>query len=499
LIACNDDFGDCTGFTSEVTWSITQGNTYLLRVGGYGPGDSGSGTFTLSEDCGSGGCAASIPYPLSDPCVITVITDDPFCCDTEWDSVCEDAYIECQGGGGDCVAGTISSPLTQDLCPGDEGILDATGVVIPVGGAYAVQFAPDGGTGANEVGFSITGIETLPFTFDEDVNGILSANGLPPMQGQWLITGLVYSDLEDFANSVCDFTAVDITVNFLSASDPACGGGSDCVSDIPYPLNDPCVITVITDDPFCCDTEWDSVCEDAYQDCLSPGGDECLDWVDPSPTTGWSNFNTEFGGAPANDGTGCPVFEITDFEVWMSEAYAMDNVVAGTSYTFSHCNGPGAGSWVPDYTIIAPSGAVDAFGAGDGDGCSITWTASESGTYLIVINEAGNCGNGAQIDNGHPSITCNDEVTGVSEIDGEGVFAIFPNPNNGQFNVVFNQTTGQVQLDVLEVSGKIIQTATIVAEDGAVYPVDLGDRAAGMYFVRITQQDQVVVQKVTVQ
>ncbi len=133
---------------------------------------------------------------------------------------------------------------------------------------------------------------------------------------------------------------------------------------------------------------------------------QCEDWVDPSPTTGWTDFNTAFGGAPCDDGNGCPFNEIQDFQVWKSEAYSIENFIEGGEYTFSMCNGPGAGSWTPEFTIIAPSGAIDAFGAGDGDGCSITWTASETGTYLIVINEADNCGVAEAVDNGFPAITC---------------------------------------------------------------------------------------------
>jgi hypothetical protein len=135
---------------------------------------------------------------------------------------------------------------------------------------------------------------------------------------------------------------------------------------------------------------------------------QCLDWVSPSPTTGYTNFNDQFGGAPCDDGTGCPVFQITGFEVWAAEAYIVNNFIAGGSYTFNICEGPGSGTWAPDFTIISPSGAVDAFGT-DGDGCSITWTASESGSYLIVINDAANCGGGPNqgTDNGFPTLTCN--------------------------------------------------------------------------------------------
>lgn len=128
---------------------------------------------------------------------------------------------------------------------------------------------------------------------------------------------------------------------------------------------------------------------------------QCTDWEAPSPTTGW----TDFGEFPCDEGTA----EITDFEIWQSEAYSFANGVEGSSYTFSHCNGAvPSETWIPEYTIIAPSGAIDAFGPGDGDGCSITWTASESGTYLVVINEAGACGEAGNDDNGFPMITTNE-------------------------------------------------------------------------------------------
>ncbi|MBR9920707.1 MAG: T9SS type A sorting domain-containing protein [Bacteroidetes bacterium] len=136
---------------------------------------------------------------------------------------------------------------------------------------------------------------------------------------------------------------------------------------------------------------------------------QCEDWLNPSPETGWTDFDGMFGGAPCDDGSGCAFNEITGFEVFAAEAYSVSNFIAGGSYTFSMCNGTGGTAWVAEFTIIAPSGAVDAFGAGDGDGCSITWTATEDGTYLIVINEAGACGGGdnTATSNGFPALTCN--------------------------------------------------------------------------------------------
>lgn len=140
---------------------------------------------------------------------------------------------------------------------------------------------------------------------------------------------------------------------------------------------------------------------------------QCLDWVEPTDSTGWTDFNNPLlfaaPGAPCDaDGMGCPFNEITAFEVFASEAYSIVDFAQGGQYSFSICNGDGAGSWVPEFTIISPSGVVDAFGAGDGDSCTISWTASESGTYTIVINEAGQCGGGPNtgVGNGFPAITC---------------------------------------------------------------------------------------------
>ncbi len=71
---------------------------------------------------------------------------------------------------------------------------------------------------------------------------------------------------------------------------------------------------------------------------------QCTTWTNPNRTGGWSDFNTGFGGAPCDDGTGCPFNKITDFEVFADGADAMDNVALGGAYTFSASNGEGRGA-----------------------------------------------------------------------------------------------------------------------------------------------------------
>lgn len=129
------------------------------------------------------------------------------------------------------------------------------------------------------------------------------------------------------------------------------------------------------------------------------GYSQCTEWVDPTPELGWTNF----GSAPCSG----EFNEIDGFEIAAAEAYEINGILEGGNYTFSACDGPSAGSWEIDYTIIAPSGAVDAYGLDGGSTCAITWTASESGAYLVVINEAGNCGVAGPGDNGYPKFMTN--------------------------------------------------------------------------------------------
>lgn len=46
LMACNDDGSGCSAYTSRVLFDVVAGETYLLRLGGFG-GETGSGTFDL--------------------------------------------------------------------------------------------------------------------------------------------------------------------------------------------------------------------------------------------------------------------------------------------------------------------------------------------------------------------------------------------------------------------------------------------------------------------
>jgi hypothetical protein len=335
------------------------------------------------------------------------------------------------GGAVTCQAGVINSALDQTVCPGDSVFLSTdASAVVPTNGGRAWLFSnSQGGTGGTGGNLTLFGVGQSG-AYTAGLNGILAANNLPPLAGVWVIRSGIYTDETNPTGTICSTSTDSVVVNFLTTDDVVSVDGVTDNEDgtatvnasggmMPYTylwsdgqttatasgLMEGSYTVTVTDANGCTDEGSVNIGDVA--------ADPCLDWVAPEPGEGFVDFNTAFGGAPCDDGSGCPFNEIDAFEVFASEAYAVDNFQEGGTYTFSICNGPGAGTWVPEFTIIAPSGAVDAFGPGDGDGCSITWTASESGTYLIVINEAGECGGGPNTGtgNGFPALTCEDGTT----------------------------------------------------------------------------------------
>ena len=250
-------------------------------------------------------------------------------------------------------------------------------------------------------------------------------------------------------------------------------------------------------------------CESSAATACAPVVPGCTTWTNPTTTGGWTDFNTEFGGAPCDDGTGCPFNEITAFEVFADEAYAMDNVAEGGTYTFSACNGAGGAgtggtAWDIEFTIIAPSGAVDAAGLNAGSICELTWTASESGTYLIVVSEVGACGTSANdaTNNGFPAITCesSDAVscipTAVGATTSSSSFSIFPNPTNGLFTISLPKSlAGNVEIEVLDIRGRSVLSTTVAGTSTAASTLDLTGQAEGTYFVRLSGNGRILREK----
>lgn len=101
LLACNEDAGGCAGFTSKIIFDVVSGESYLLRIGGWGsssPGEEGSGTFTISEFIPSGA-------PENDDCANAIAISSV----TDFGFTTVEATTDGPHHPDDCVGGTSDS------------------------------------------------------------------------------------------------------------------------------------------------------------------------------------------------------------------------------------------------------------------------------------------------------------------------------------------------------------------------------------------------------
>jgi hypothetical protein len=81
-----------------------------------------------------------------------------------------------------------------------------------------------------------------------------------------------------------------------------------------------------------------------------------------------------------------------------------------------------------------------------------------------------------------------------------GGFAVFPNPNHGQFTVEFNTPReGNYELEVLDLTGRILYRETVKNHTGYYRKdLNLNRQPAGMYMVRLTGEQGQVVRRVAI-
>ena len=104
--------------------------------------------------------------------------------------------------------------------------------------------------------------------------------------GVWIVWLLTTIPLANTDNGSCisivvgcmDQTAYNFNANANIDDSLSCRYSAGCVTgdSIPYWLNDPCYAWVIDIDNYCCENEWDTVCQATYNYCEGT-------WVGPLP------------------------------------------------------------------------------------------------------------------------------------------------------------------------------------------------------------------------
>ena len=114
-IGCSDDDCGVGVFASRVAFQAAAGQSYMIRVGGFG-GDQGDGRLTIRcgvDSCGpdAGDCFTANDGPGcgDQDCCRATCEVDAFCCDVGWDDLCSgEASGLCTGNFAACAAGAGS-------------------------------------------------------------------------------------------------------------------------------------------------------------------------------------------------------------------------------------------------------------------------------------------------------------------------------------------------------------------------------------------------------
>ena len=128
------------------------------------------------------------------------------------------------------------------------------------------------------------------------------------------------------------------------------------------------------------------------------------------------------------------------------------------------------------------------------------YAAKTQGTYKVKVTNANGC---TKTSSPAVSVTVNCRQDGTEELAASSL-DIFPNPGNGAFNLIYQSTVssdGEVMMEVLDVTGRIVLSRQISLEGGTLkYINDASDLLpSGVYLVRVTEDDQSLVKKLIVE
>ncbi len=119
-----------------------------------------------------------------------------------------------------------------------------------------------------------------------------------------------------------------------------------------------------------------------------------------------------------------------------------------------------------------------------------TYTPSVTGSYSVIVT------NGVCSDTSACTAVT---VGGITDIAAQGGIEVYPNPSNGTFNVKVNGvTTNELSIEVLDMTGRVIETRTFDNVQGQLTTSIALDVQEGTYLLRISANGESATQSIVI-
>jgi hypothetical protein len=428
-------------FCCNTNWDGICQNAYNNLVGSDGGGDEEDG------DCVS----TPVTVDVNSEAYATVIANDPFCCTTNWDGICQNAYnnlIDNDGGDDEEEGDCVSPPVTVDVNS------DAYNTVI-----------------TND-----------PFCCNNLWDGIC----------QSAYNNLINSDGDDEEEGECVTPPVTVDVNSeayntVIANDPFCcnnvwdgicqnaynalinSDGDDeedgeCVSPpVTVDVNSEAYNTVIINDPFCCNNFWDGICQNAYNNLINNDGEDEDEGECVNPPVTVDTNSEAYATVIANDPFCCNV----NWDGICQNAY--NNLTNDGDCQAETPEGVDTNS--DAYTTVIANDPFCCNNVWDGVCQNAYDNYSEGG---IIVNPGGSVG---------------------GLLDSEFGFSLFPNPANDQITLNFESVNLDYPVFVRLYNGLgqiVIDKGNIQLEQMHQVQIDVSNLGSGFYMVVANNGDEMI-------
>lgn len=125
------------------------------------------------------------------------------------------------------------------------------------------------------------------------------------------------------------------------------------------------------------------------------------------------------------------------------------------------------------------------------------YNAWDYGTYSVIVQTKDNSGNLATPVTLVIEVSAKEYTLGVEELTKGETLRVYPNPTSGKFNVLVDLPENEtVKVGVYDVTGAELQNVVTSSMAKGLYEVDMASYAAGVYYVRLNVNDQIITKKV---